>query len=46
MAELENDPQLVVVRITAGAATDAQGLDKQLTLAGKPSPARSKNWSR
>lgn len=33
LAELENDPQLVVVRITAGAATDAQGLDKQLTLA-------------
>ncbi|MDP8639024.1 HI1506-related protein [Serratia marcescens] len=35
LAELENDPQLVVVRITAGAATDAQGLDKQLTLAGE-----------
>lgn len=33
LAELENDPQLVVVRITAGAATDDQGLDKQLTLA-------------
>lgn len=33
LAELENDPQLVVVRIAAGAATDDQGLDKQLTLA-------------
>lgn len=33
LAELENDPQLVVVRITAGAATDAQDLDKQLTIA-------------
>jgi len=33
LAELESDPQLVVVRITAGAATDDQGLDKQLTLA-------------
>ncbi|HGE8473118.1 TPA: HI1506-related protein [Serratia marcescens] len=33
LAELENDPQLVVVRITASAATDDQDLDKQLTLA-------------
>ncbi|HGM6655036.1 MULTISPECIES: HI1506-related protein [Serratia] len=33
LAELENDPQLVVVRIAAGAATDDQDLDKQLSLA-------------
>lgn len=33
LAELENDPQLVVVRIAAGTAMDDQDLDKQLTLA-------------
>lgn len=33
LAELENEPQLVVVRIAAGVATDDQDLDKQLTLA-------------
>ncbi|CAB1206759.1 MULTISPECIES: HI1506-related protein [Serratia] len=33
LAELGNDPQLVVVRIAAGVATDDQDLDKQLPLA-------------